>query len=373
MKVVFLTCYFNHHQRHLSDALAERCDYAFIATTPYNPKRLAMGWKPEEEPAYVCHYDTDPARANALLEQAEVVITGSAPEELVGQCIRRGQLVLRYCERPLKNGLEPLKFLPRYIKWHLRNPAKGNIHMLCASAYTAGDYWKFRLFRGKTYRWGYFPQVHRYENVLGRKKKNTILWAGRFIGLKHPERALKVARRLKEAGFDFQMKVVGSGELEEQLRQQARDLEDRVEFTGSMSPEQVRREMEQAEIFLFTSDRHEGWGAVLNEAMNSGCAVVADAAIGSAPFLIQDGENGLLYPTEDVDTLYNKVVSLLESEELRQRLGRKAYETMINEWNPDAAAQRLLTLISSLLAGEGTPFEQGPCSPAAHLREDWYQ
>ena len=35
--------------------------------------------------------------------------------------------------------------------------------------------------------------------------------------------------------------------------------------------------MEQADIYLFTSDRNEGWGAVANEAMNSACAMVADA------------------------------------------------------------------------------------------------
>ncbi len=374
MRVVFLSCYFNHHQRYLSDALAARCDYAFIATTPYNPKRLALGWKPDDEPDYVCHYDTDTSRANALLEQAEVVITGSAPENLVEACIRRGQLVFRYSERPLKDGLEPLKYLPRLIKWRRQNPSGGKIYLLCASAYTAGDYGRFGLFRRKAYRWGYFPQTVRYDDVLAEKKKNTILWAGRFIQWKHPERALEVAKRLKAAGFDFHMKLIGAGELEASLRQLAQELGDCVELTGSMPPQQVRCAMEEAEIFLFTSDRHEGWGAVLNEAMNSGCAVVADAAIGSAPFLIRDGENGLLYPTGDVDTLYNKVVSLLTDGENRQRLGRNACQTITESWNGDTAAERLLVLAQRLKSGQqGSPFEDGPCSPAENLREDWYQ
>jgi hypothetical protein len=37
-----------------------------------------------------------------------------------------------------------------------------------------------------------------------------------------------------------------------------------------MPPEEVRVHMEQSNIYLFTSDFGEGWGAVLNEAMNSG-------------------------------------------------------------------------------------------------------
>ena len=44
---------------------------------------------------------------------------------------------------------------------------------------------------------------------------------------------------------------------------------------GALKPADVRKEMERADIFLFTSDYKEGWGAVLNEAMNARCAIVA--------------------------------------------------------------------------------------------------
>ena len=48
----------------------------------------------------------------------------------------------------------------------------------------------------------------------------------------------------------------------------------------------------------------EGWGAVLNEAMNSGCACIASHAIGSAGFLIEHGENGFVYRDGDMDDFY---------------------------------------------------------------------
>ena len=62
--------------------------------------------------------------------------------------------------------------------------------------------------------------------------------------------------------------------MEQQLRQMIHDkqLDDCVSMLGAMSPEKVRDYMEAADIFLFTSDFNEGWGAVLNEAMNSSCA-----------------------------------------------------------------------------------------------------
>ena len=81
---------------------------------------------------------------------------------------------------------------------------------------------------------------------------------------------------------------------------------------GAMPPEEVRRHMEKADIYLFTSDFNEGWGAVLNESMNSGCAVVASHAIGSVPFLIKNGENGLIYENGNQLDLEKQVLRLLE-------------------------------------------------------------
>lgn len=364
MKLVFLSAYFNHHQRYLCDALSRRCDFHFISTKPYNPQRLALGWKPEEEPDYVCHYDREPEKALTLLRQAQVVLTGSAPEGLVRQCIKQNQPVLRYSERPLKEGPQWIKYLPRFLKWHLQNPPFCPIYLLCASAYTASDYARFGLFRGKAYRWGYFPKQMLYE-TLPPKKTGSLLWVGRFIPVKNPSSVLNLAARLKAAGYDFMLEIIGTGPLESQMKEQIarQGLESWVSMTGSMSPQQVRQRMEQADLFLFTSGRGEGWGVVLNEAMNSGCCPVANVQAGASPYLVQDGKNGVLYQTED--ELFQKVAALLDDPARTRRLGMAACETITKEWNPDTAAQRLLELCQGLLSGKKqAPYEQGPCSAA---------
>ncbi|MDE5679415.1 MAG: glycosyltransferase, partial [Lachnospiraceae bacterium] len=118
-----------------------------------------------------------------------------------------------------------------------------------------------------------------------REGKISLLWAGRFMELKHPEHAIEAAARLKQEGYHFSLTMVGGGELAERLRMMAQEknVEEEVVFAGFQKPEEVRVFMEQADIFLFTSDYREGWGAVLNEAMNSGCAVVANCAVGAVP------------------------------------------------------------------------------------------
>lgn len=375
MKVVFLGTYFNHHQKHLSDALAARCGYTYIATTRIPEMRIKLGYGMEHLPEYVYQYEEDPEQAESRLKEADVIISGSAPEKLVRQCIRRGQPVFRYAERPLKKGDQWHKYLPRLVKWHWQNPLGKPIYMLCASAYTAPDYARFGLFRGKAFRWGYFPEVKCYpafRGMMEAKEPASILWAGRFLTWKHPDDVLCAINRLKTDFPEVQLKFIGTGEMEEKLQKMVSDLDLQcnVSFLGSMKPEKVRSHMEKAVVFLFTSDRQEGWGAVVNEAMNSGCAVIASDAAGSAPYLIRDGENGMLYSSGDVEALSEKIRYLLENPEEACRLGTGAYETMVTLWNAETAAERFLQMAEAAVNGADLNqlYESGPCSPARERR-----
>lgn len=382
MKIVFISNYFSHHQRPVSDALNRKSDYTFLATREIPEERIRLGWGQDgEEPDYVLHLrEENEAACRRLLMEADVVIAGSAPEELLRERIRAGKLVLRYSERPLKHGPEPVKALPRFIKWHLRNPARKPIRLLCAGGYAAGDYQRYGLFRGKSYQWGYFPPTRRYESLSGlmeRKDPRQILWCGRFLDWKHPDDALRVAAELKRRGESFRLDLIGTGPMEDALRALAagEGLEENVRFLGQMPPEAVRDHMEQAGIFLICSDRQEGWGAVMNEAMNSGCAVVASHAVGAAPFLLKPGENGLIYRSGDLSALTDRIEALLRDPERQRELGEKAYRTIVGQWNAETAADRLLRLSDALLRGEEAQvlYTEGPCSAAPPITDRWIE
>lgn len=381
MKILFCSNYFSHHQRPLSDALDELTEhnYFFLAHREMDTERKTLGWGQDLARPYV-GMPTD-GDIQKKLEDLDVLITGSFPEKLTTDYAKYAKLFFRYSERPLKTGNPALKYIPRFLRWHRRNPPWRKTYMLCASAYTAGDYAKFGLFRGRCYKWGYFPETIRYpsiDDLIDRKEKATILWCGRFISWKHPDDVIEVAKMLRDAGCCFKIKMIGTGEMERQLKQQASEaglLDENVRFLGAMSPEAVRRHMESAGICLFTSDRQEGWGAVLNEAMNSGCAVVASDAAGATPYLVNDGVNGSVYHSGDVQELYEKVRRLLENTTMQYSFGKAAYQTITELWNSEVAAKRFLQLSQALLNGTDASglFANGPCSPAKPLREDWYQ
>jgi len=385
MKIAFVSNFYNHHQKPLADELYSIVGdgYRFIETSKISEERLKLGWGRDEKPPYVLQNYTDQtAKENCqrIIDEADVVIIGGAPKSLIETRLKNKKLTFYYSERIYKKQPALYKY-PVHLLRNLKNviPHK-NLYVLCASAYTSADYARIFTFRNKAYKWGYFTAVKEYDDVdalIEKKTENSILWTARFIDWKHPEHAVEVAKRLKADGYAFTLNMIGNGELEEQTKElvEKENLSDCVRLLGSMKPEEVREHMEKSEIFLFTSDRNEGWGAVANESMNSACAVIANSAIGSVPFLIKDGENGYMYKDGDVDEIYSKVKKLLDNAEERKRLSKNAYKTMTDEWNPKNAAKKLVKLSETMLEGEYKPFPfaDGVCSRADKLSDNWYR
>ena len=203
----------------------------------------------------------------------------------------------------------------------------------------------------------------------------SILWAGRLIGLKHPDMAVRVAKTLRDKGIPFSMNIIGTGELEGKVMRMIEEykLNDCVNMLGAMKPQEVRLYMEQADVFLFTSGRMEGWGAVLAESMVSGCAVIADSAIGSAPFLVNHDVNGLLYEEGNYDNFEKQVVELISDVPRIKRLGSAACSSIRNLWSPKVAAQRFYQLCNELLNNQKvTLYKEGPISKAPLINRDWF-
>ena len=314
-------------------------------------------------------YDGHKEFVDRLILEADAVICGEAPSKLIRERVKRGQLIFRDDERRYKS-------LIKYLKWPIytyNSLLYNKGYLLSASAYGARDYALSGMKTDRCFKWGYFTELKTYDdvNALIRDKHNqgnkvTLLWACRLIDWKHPEVAVELAKLLKNEGYSFELKIAGMGTMESQLKQMIKTegLENVVRMLGPQKQEVLRELMEQSEIFLSTSDRYEGWGATINESMNSACAVVASHAIGAVPFLIQDGENGLIYKNENLHSLYGKVKWLLDNPQERVRLGYNAYMTMQKTWNSKTACDNLLRLIEALKNGKPSPIKEGPCSIA---------
>ena len=382
MKITMFSNFMNHHQlpfcKELRKILGD--DFKFVATERIPKERTNMGYKDmnSEYNFIIKSYDNE-EEAYKLGMESDVVLIGSAPKKYIKKRLKMDKgVTIAYSERIFKRKDYKLLLKCIYYRFIKERIQNNNYYLLCASAYATSDYNSISLFRNKTYKWGYFPEVKEYKDInkiMNNKENNTILWVARFLDWKHPEIPIEIAKRLKTENISFSINMIGIGEMYDQINTLIKEsnLEKNVKTLGSMSPENVRKYMEKSKIFIFTSDRGEGWGAVLNEAMNSGCAVVASHEIGSVPFLIKDKKNGLIYEDGNIDDLYNKVKLLLDNDKLTKKIGLEGYNSMIKLWNPRIAAKRFIELSETLLKNEQfNKYDDGPCSIAYLLKDNWY-
>ncbi|MCM1372615.1 MAG: glycosyltransferase [Bacteroides sp.] len=375
MKIVFYSVVLNQHQAPVADVLWELTGHQYTFVELINLGDTKGGTEDFSRRPYLLRAWDSTENNEKAMELAMTadccIFSGVASLPYMKVRMRLGLLSFDMGERWMKHGwkniLSPAlsRMLLAYWIGYWKNKP---IYKLCCSAFCAGDHYKLGMYKGKCYKWGYFTKVNKSKFQVPSSKDVLLrlMWCARFLKLKHPELPVIMAARLKDEGYSFILDYYGSGNELDSTRQLAEKLQvsDVVKFHGSVPNNQVIEAMRQHDIFLFTSNRLEGWGAVVNEAMSNGCAVVGSDAIGSVPYLVKDGVTGLRFKSDDVDSLYEKVKWLiLHPIELKQ-MQRNAVKTMQEVWSPENAAKSLLKLIEELKFGLDTSIIEGPCSKA---------
>lgn len=388
MKLVFFTNYLNHHQVLVADEFYRLLggNFRFVATLPVNEKELKGGANYSKRPYCILAAENDEARSMAfsLAQEADTCVFGACSQKYAVERAKHNPKGLSFemGERWLKHGLLTIGS-PVFRQWalnYIRYFRKANFYKLCCSSFTASDDLKLGAYVGRHYKWGYFTRVEKNfvetcSQDVSTKGKVHILWCARFLLLKHPELVVQLAARLKDDGYDFVIDMYGDeGNLAPHDKPFPRvqleklianlDVKDCVNLKGNRSNDEILKAMREADIFLFTSDRLEGWGAVANESMANGCVLVASDKIGSTGYLIEDKVTGLKFKSCNIDSLYEQVKFLLDNPNEMKRISSNGKQHMDEFWNPENAAKSLLKLIDYLSGRMCLVLTEGPCSKA---------
>lgn len=370
MKIIFIGNVFGTHQIAIWDAFnaLSGVQVTFIEAEEINKSQLAIGYQTETDRKYVINYSyliSHKQEIENLIDEAEIVIVGGWYGNFVKKRLKQRKITYIYSERIFKNIICDIKTPHYYRLFRKQFPYRESLYILGASAYAANDYIRIGVPGNKIFKWGYFINPpESFNNCISEINELRILWCARFIKWKHPEIAIKMAQSLRDNGIKFKLDMYGTGELEESAKEliDKLDLNDLVSLKGTIANSKMVKEMQKYNILIITSDRNEGWGAVVNEAMGNGCVVVGSNAVGSIPFLIKHCFNGLIFKDQSIKSLVNQIKYLASNREEVIRLSRNAYQTINTVWSPQNAAANLLQLTHCLLNERNNTVAEGPCS-----------
>lgn len=178
-------------------------------------------------------------------------------------------------------------------------------------------------------------------------QKKWLVSMGRLTEQKGFDLLLQAFAKIALRYPDWQLLILGRGELREQLSQIRDDLglSTQVVFTGALSnPFAV---LKRAKLFVMAS-RNEGFPMAHGEALACGLPVVCTDCPSGPSEMVRQGIDGLLVPNQNIGALAAAMESLMSNEPERQKLATKAPE-VLERFGLDAIVEEWETLINKLL------------------------
>ena len=154
--------------------------------------------------------------------------------------------------------------------------------------------------------------------------------------------------------LDWAYKIIGGGELLDDLKLLAKDLNiaHRVTFLGPRPHSEVKQRLREAHVFLLPSVTAqdgdvEGIPVSLMEAMSAGLTVLSTYHSG-IPELIEDQKTGFLVPERDVETLAGKLLWIAEHPAACERIALAARKKIGADFNADVLNDQFAQIITRL-------------------------
>lgn len=188
--------------------------------------------------------------------------------------------------------------------------------------------------------WGEMPNIRvipNAANFIAQKysgcSEKRVIAVGRLDYQKSFDRLIMVWEKVHEKMQDWRLDIFGQGEWKDMLQRMIdeRGLQDCVRLNGPTKD--IGKEYAESSMLVMSS-HYEGFPMVMIEAMACGLpAVCFDFKCGPRDIIVE-GENGLIVPDGDIEGLAEAMMTLMEDEELRKRMGentKRVVETYSEE------------------------------------------
>lgn len=346
MRFAFYTVCPSPHQYPLACEIVERvgeANFRYISFRETEGERAKLGWSGALGRGWEILPGTQKATAREWLENAEVLFSYIRDIDLFARRTAKGLKTFYCAERwfkPISIGVGErcwcsvpgsLRMLvpsyrrmaKRFVKWANEDP-KARVFPI--GPHAKRDFVRMGVRADKLVDWGYFvapsslPPSPPHNTTL--RSTLRVLWVGRMLAWKR--------------GGDIECAVaIANKNLTSAVPHPPESPTPPISFTKltGVPLAKVRAAMRSHDVYVLASNAEEGWGAVLNEALEEGMRVIGTFEAGASAAILPRER---LYHAGDV-----KVLARLLELEYRGELP----PCSIGDWTAKKAAQRLINLI----------------------------
>ena len=361
MKILYAGKNINHHQVPFVESLAKKIgvnNIRYASLKMIEQERLKMGFAQFSGDLFIDINNS----YQEFLEwwfEADIVVTNIRHYyDLMEQRLEKGKILYYTSERWFKKPIGTLRLLnPNILKLSYKYRKLSDyqhFYYLPQGYFAYRDFKLLGICKDKSYSFGYItPQINNSiktnDNYLLPQDRINILWAGSLIKLKNVDILAKAFVEINKRFPSTYLTIIGEGPERARIAKILSECQSQNCYCikNFVENSQLRSIMAESDIYVFPSNGAEGWGAVVNEAMSEGCAVVLASNIG-ARTLISHRFNGLVFQDGSVTSLIKQITELISNPDLLKQMKINAQATICNEWNSDTAADRFLHLCDSL-------------------------
>ncbi len=183
------------------------------------------------------------------------------------------------------------------------------------------------------------------KTQLRKRKTLNMLFVGRLVYYKGCEVLLKAFEKVEGA----ELLIIGDGELKEKLEEETAlsGLSEKVYFLGNVNEERLIQAFAECDVFVLPSiAKSEAFGLVQIEAMAFGKPVINTNLLSGVPYVSLDHVTGLTVPPNDVQALSEAMQWMVDHEEERIRMGKRARERVKECYRIDDVLKKVLEIYS---------------------------
>lgn len=186
-----------------------------------------------------------------------------------------------------------------------------------------------------------------YSKNIANLEAKKIISVGRLEYQKGFDILIEIWKKIAKKYPDWSLDIYGEGELREELQKKIdeSDLSNSIFLKGR--EKNIQDKYLEASIYVMSS-RYEGFGMVLVEAQACGLPIVSFDCPCGPKDIISNGKDGFLCKFGDIEEMASRISYLIENEEVRKIMGRKARENSL-KFTEERIMKKWEDLLKSLL------------------------